>query len=181
MVAREIPRPGGRDPHPIRYRLKRYNGGRDPFADHPATWAPDWGVWVCDCAGFVCWAMGVDRFQPGHETKSGKLVGKYEFWGGYINTDSMIAEAERDGKWFEVIDKPEPGCLVVTRSSYKNGKRTRVGHVMMCVTVFPNGQLMIVDCSGSANKTRKQAISVKRLKPTRRHVMLRFRKAKSED
>jgi hypothetical protein len=180
MVGRAIERPGGRDPHPIRYRLKKYNGGKDPNADHPATWAPDWGVWCCDCVGFTSWCLGFDRFQKG----------KFEPYGGWINTDSMIQHAEGKGKngnvtWFEKIDAPEPGCLLVTRSKYKDGKRVKVGHVGLCVSILGSSavewsgryeDVMVIDCSSSASKQKKMAITVKTGRLWRSGVFLRYLK-----
>jgi hypothetical protein len=177
MVAREIPRPGDRDPHPIRYRLTKYNGGRDPNAEHPGTWAPDWGVWCCDCAGFTAWCLGHDRYQKG----------KFEPYGGWINTDSMIMNAEKFAgtkkAWFELLDEPEPGCLLVTRSTYKDGKRAKVGHVGICAAVLgawagDYDSIMAIDCSSSASKKKKMAITVKTGKTWRRGVFLRYLKFK---
>src|SRR5262245_30051452 len=89
---------------PIHYRLRNYNGGRDPFATDPATrWTDEHGFRhaTCDCAGFAAWCLGFDRYQPEH----------FPYWGGWINTDSAIWEALHDARWFKAIELAEPGCL----------------------------------------------------------------------
>ena len=49
----------------IKYRLSKFNGGKDPYAQHPADWSYGNRTPTCDCAGFVAWCLGYDRYQPG--------------------------------------------------------------------------------------------------------------------
>lgn len=150
----------------IAYRLKGgFNGGHDPFAKHPARWSPAdsqreaWsktGAYTCDCAGFVAWCLGYDRYQPDsgfHNEGRG-----YK----YINTDSAIWASEAEvPTWFKRLEYPEVGCLVVYGSKWRSGKRVRVGHVGL-VTAVPaewdpeNPQfdlLKVIHCS-SGNQRR---------------------------
>lgn len=113
----------------IRYSMEAgHNGGADPDAFDPAT---HWRTKVlklqrvtCDCVGFQCWNLGVDRLQRGFAAG----------W-DWINTDSMIVDARTHAEWFEVISWPESGCLVVYPSIDfdHDGKRDRIGHVGMVV------------------------------------------------
>src|SRR5215207_6104409 len=87
-------------------------GGRDPSAKSPGDLTA-----ACDCSGFVCWAIGLDRKQP-------------QFHWGWISTDSMVATARvKNNGWFDEIPRPEPGCLVVYPGMHAKGKRVRIGHV----------------------------------------------------
>jgi len=112
----------------IHYHLEYPNGGTDPNAYGPA----DEDTHGCDCIGYACWAAGFDRFQPK----------KFQMYGGYINTDSMIEEAtaksyrgddrwQHDGgKWFTVLDKPEEGCFIVAHTYRKLLSPWRtIGHI----------------------------------------------------
>jgi hypothetical protein len=104
---------------PLRYALGE--GGTDPDAVHPGTRDGDRGDRLAsDCAGFVAWALGYDRFQREHD---------FAPFGGWISTDSMIEEAAGPARWFEIIDRPEPAALVVYAGLRRNGERVRIGHV----------------------------------------------------
>ena len=158
----------------IKYRLSKYNGGKDPYADHPADWSYGLRTPTSDCAGFVAWALGYDR----------KQIGTFPKWGGWINTDSMIAEARQFGDWFEEISEPEVGCLLVTPSIYKGGKRTKVGHVGMVVEVpevwdGDTRSLTVVHCS-SRPKGRSAVKRTNGAFGATRGVLLRYKKAAPE-
>jgi hypothetical protein len=114
----------------IYYRLKDFNGGKNPKAPHPAT------VWyekdvggvsherrTCDCIGGASWIGGWDRFQP---------VRFSHLYGGWINTDSMLMDARGSKKCFVELSKPEPGCYVVCASGSPGH---RVGHIGTVVSV----------------------------------------------
>lgn len=103
----------------IQYRLEAgFNGGSDPFAPHPASWSFGRRTPTCDCSGFVAWCCGYSRY---HED--------FPLYGGYVNTDSMLQDATGQKEWFEEVEYPEPGCLIVYGAIYKGTVRTRVGHV----------------------------------------------------
>lgn len=97
-------------------------GGRDPDAVTP--WTKRNGALGSDCVGFVLWCWGIDRFQP-----------SFPEYGGWINTDSAMREAERYAQWFErvTLSRALPGDLVVWGSRYEAGRRVRVGHVGLIV------------------------------------------------
>lgn len=127
---------------PLQYRLKAgYNGGADPYASHPGS--PSYGnrAWTADCVGFVCWAIGLDRYQPGF----------FKSRAGYINCDSAIIDGEKDG-YFRIVDKPIPGDLVVFGGKYAFGVRLKPGHIGI-VTFVPEEwdgkfeSLRVVHCS----------------------------------
>jgi hypothetical protein len=143
----------------IVYRLSDNNGGRDPYASDPAT---HWRTKVlrqlvlsCDCAGFVAWALGYDRKQPG--------------FGGWdwVNCDSMLIEAKQNNEvWFDFVETPMPGDLVVFPSidADNDGDRDRVGHVGVVVEVLKGWQpgrfdlLRVVHCSMGNQRKFKRAI-----------------------
>lgn len=111
-------------PQPIRYRLKGgYNGGQSPYAAHPASWSYGKRTPTCDCSGFIAWVLGYDRYQP-HAGLGVK----------YLNTDNIILLAKSQ-KWFEILNKPELGCIIVYGKYDKNGK-TYVGHIGL-ITSLP--------------------------------------------
>lgn len=129
--------------HPIRYQLGA--GGRNPDAPHPAVYRD--GRWACDCSGLAAWCLGIDRYQP-----------EFPRFGGWINTDSMLASARAGEGWFEFVDRPRPGDLVVY------GAGAAVGHVGVVVKVPVGWQrrdwrrLRVVHCSAGLDRRRGHAI-----------------------
>jgi hypothetical protein len=114
----------------IYYRLKDFNGGKDPRAPHPAT------VWyekdvngvnherrTCDCIGGAAWIGGWDRYQPNRFS---------HLYGGWINTDSMLMDARGSKKCFVELPAPVPGCYVVCASGSPGHK---VGHIGTVIDV----------------------------------------------
>lgn len=100
-------------------------GGRSPDAPTPfTTKGADVGS---DCVGWALWALGIDRYQP-------KL---FTYYDGWMNTDSIIADAKTKvgGGLWQLLSKPEAGCLVVFPSLYKDGRMIRMGHVGLVVEV----------------------------------------------
>lgn len=95
-------------------------GGRNPQAEKPFTSKN--GAEGSDCIGFVLWCLGLDRLQP-----------DYPFYEGWINTDSMLMDVDGDQKYFEEVDFPFPGCVVVYPSIWKDGKMIRMGHIGLVV------------------------------------------------
>lgn len=112
----------------IHYHLEYPNGGTDPSLP-----PQDKQTGGCDCIGFALNVAGLDRFQPGPK-------GAFPLYGGYINTDSMIEEAMKSGKWFTVLDKPEEGCFIVAHT-FTRGTRRVIGHIGV-----------VTDCSEYATK-----------------------------
>lgn len=148
---------------PIQYRLRGgFNGGKDPFAQHPGSWSPPdnqkmpWssgGAWTCDCSGFVSWCLGIDRYQP-----------EFPHYGGWVSTDSILMDARTGGDWFEEIPAPELGCVVVYGGARRKGKRIRVGHVGLVVDPLPAewdknwSDLRVIHCSSGNGRRFGQAV-----------------------
>lgn len=115
------------------YRLKYPNGGHDPLAPHP--FAAHEGRAVCDCSGFVCWAVGWHRKRPGYNVGPGSHVS------GYVNTDSLWQDAHgRAGKpgvceLVRVATVPQPGDLVVYPGRFAGPLRIGVGHIGILASV----------------------------------------------
>ena len=70
-------------------------GGRDPKASTPLTKRN--GAVGSDCVGFTSWALGHDRFQPE----------SFPYYDGWINTDSLIMDANGERSWYEPIARPK--------------------------------------------------------------------------
>jgi hypothetical protein len=116
------------------YRLDYPNGGEDPTAPDPAArWSKPKTTFVnrtLDCQAAKAWIQGYDRYQP---------IRAVHVWGGRLNCDSELIEAEHHGKCFEILDAPIPGCFVNYGSvDYDHdGDRDRVGHTETVIEVPP--------------------------------------------
>lgn len=99
---------------PVKYHLEYPNGGTDPDSPMPC----DEHTGFLDCSGFNAWVHGFDRYQPG----------VFRYWDGYINTDSKIAEAEKDGLWFTIHEAPEVGDMVVGETFRRLTGQRKIGH-----------------------------------------------------
>lgn len=132
-------------------------GGRSPTTSTPFTVRD--GKLGADCVGFTSWCLGHDRFQPG----------TFKTYGGWINTDSLLTDANGEQTWYEPIARPEPGDVVVFPSLRKDGKMTRMGHIALVVEVpaampadvyaLPAverrkwlGQVRVIDCAASSGR-----------------------------
>lgn len=141
-------------------------GGREPNAATPFT--SHNGKRGADCIGFALWCLGLDRYQP-------KVFNHYDGW---MNTDSILDDAEHGagGDHWELLERPRPGCLVVYRSKYANGKRVLMGHVAVVVEVPAEWRprilctarewveqmklVRVIDCAGAlSRRLRGQAIA----------------------
>ena len=98
------------------------SGGRDPSARDCAThWKDGNGKkWATtDCVGLACWAAGIPR-----------VLKRFKQYGGRINTDSMILDAEDTQSVFRRAARPHRGCFIVMPGRFdENGKRISPGHV----------------------------------------------------
>lgn len=107
-------------------------GGRAPNTSEPWTIKRILGIKRkgSDCIGFVLWCLGLDRFQP-----------TFPFYGGWINTDSAIADARHAGVFFKLVKAADValGDLVVFPSINidDDAARERIGHVGMIVEILP--------------------------------------------
>lgn len=105
------------------------NGGTSPAAPFCASrWRLD-GRWVVtsDCVGFATWCLGTDRWLDGPDEDQAP-----DTW---YNTDSMLADAAVRRRYFHSVEIPIPSDLVVFPSTYRAGKRVRMGHVGVLVQV----------------------------------------------
>lgn len=133
MVARAVSQVG----KDVRYVMGA--GGNNPSAKGPGT-AP--GV-SSDCVGFVAWACGFDRYQPG----------RFEYYGGWINTDSMLLDATGKQGFFKPMLELIYPHLIVYPSTFREGKRVRVGHVGLVVDAG-----RVVHCSAGNQRRLGRAI-----------------------
>ncbi len=124
----------------IRYQLGK--GGMNPNSELPASSNAG-----CDCSGFVCWCLGISR-KTDHNL--------YRNNGGWINTDSIVHDAERATGFFFRIPQPKIGALIV----YPSKKPERgFGHVGI-VTELKNGFVArVIHCSSGNYKKSGDAIA----------------------
>ena len=119
--------------YPLTQRV-RYKLGKGGFKPSSATPAPDW---LCDCSGFVSWAIGISRFQ-GNKRKP---------WSAHIpwiETTAIVQDATGLKRLFKEIEAPVPGCLVVYGDSGK-----RQGHVGIVSVVRSAKDYDVIDCNAS--------------------------------
>ena len=131
--------------------LYRLGAGAPASAPHP--WDE---TGSCDCSGFVCWVLGLARFQP-------ILSFLKPVNGGWLSTDGMVCDALNPTGYFEpVAGASLPGDLVVYPSQWYAkkiyqaerpfGNAPRIGHV----GIMSNG--MVIHCSSGNFRTASDAI-----------------------
>ena len=123
----------------IRYRLGE--GGFHHDAPGPARNGS------CDCSGYVCWALGLGRV-----TRHPLYV---RFNGGWINTDSIVHDASRPTGYFERLELPLPGCVIVYP---KKGSSKAYGHIGIVTSVAGASPSNVIHCSAGNYRTTKSAI-----------------------
>lgn len=113
------------------YLLKDHNGGKDPTAADPFDRWPHAGAdgisreaRTADCIGGASWCGGFDRYQP---------VRFAHLYGGWINTDSMILDAQGPEKCFVRLAAPVAGCFLVAHTGAPGF--TACGHIATLHTV----------------------------------------------
>jgi hypothetical protein len=149
--------PAGIVPMRIAYRIDGGNGGTDPLAPHCASWSYGWRVPTSDCVGLACWAIGTSRFHK-----------EFTEYGGDMNTDSMILDADGKRSFYTDADRPRVGGLCVTPSIFTKGRPRRPGHVGVIVKVptewdpkAPQWDLVhVVHCHGPQSAVHMPAISL---------------------
>ncbi|AEV98862.1 peptidoglycan-binding protein [Niastella koreensis] len=119
----------------IRYKLGM--GGTNPSAKLPDQHNQ------CDCSGFVCWALGLNRKTD---------IPFYKKFGGWIFTDSMVADINSNAGIFEKLNTPVAGCIVVY------GAGAQIGHVGIVSEVAEGKMKKVIHCSSGNDKTFKDAI-----------------------
>ena len=113
-------------------------GGMDPAQMFPMS-----QNMACDCSGFICWVLGLPRKTD---------IAFYQKFGGWIYTDSIEADILSSTGIFELLQKPEPGCIVV----YGAGKQ--IGHVGIVSEVLDGKMKKVIHCSKGNYTTYKDAI-----------------------
>jgi len=119
----------------IRYKLGM--GGTNPTAKLPDQ------NHLCDCSGFVCWALGLNRKTD---------IPFYKKFGGWIFTDSMVADINSSAGIFEKLNTPAVGCIVVY------GAGAQIGHVGIVSEVAEGKMKKVIHCSKGNDTTFKDAI-----------------------
>lgn len=119
----------------IRYALGA--GGRNPRSNTPADSRNR-----CDCSGFVCWALGIDR-RTDHPLYTA-------FNGGWINTDAIVFDARQPTGLFRPALAVEPGVLLV----YGSPGRGRYGHIAIVSDVDGQANVRRIIHCASGNFTR---------------------------
>lgn len=94
---------------------------------------------ACDCSGYVCWALGIPR-HVGAAVFPGN--------GGWINTDSIWADAMGPQRFFARIDRARPGALLVYP---RDGSPHDIGHIGIVTGVDDDGRATQVAHCSAAN------------------------------
>ena len=108
---------------------------------------------ACDCSAFLCWCLDIRKRQ----TQFAWLV---TLNGGWLNTDGIWWDATRESTgFFEKIDKPEPGAVVVFpgRATSKV-PGPKIGHIGIVTSVAADGNYRVVHCSAGNFKKTGDAI-----------------------
>jgi hypothetical protein len=91
---------------------------------------------ACDCSGYVCWALGIARHAD---------PASFPVSGGWINTDSIWADAMGPGNTFTRLAAARPGALVVYP---KDGSPDDIGHVGIVIEADAAGHATrVAHCS----------------------------------
>lgn len=98
---------------------------------------------LCDCSGFVCWVLKLSRQTT---------IPFYKQFGGWIFTDSMVADVNSSAGIFEKLNLPEPGCMVVF------GAGNKIGHVGIVSEVANGTMKKVIHCSSGNSKNLGAAI-----------------------
>ena len=99
----------------------------------------DAAVDACDCTGFLCWALGISRKAPRRAPHTQA--------DGWINSDSIWADATQGGTVFRRIRKAEPGCVIVYP---KAGSGENFGHDGLVTAVDAAGTpTQVIHCSAN--------------------------------
>lgn len=128
----------------IRYSMIRgRNGGRDPYAADPRSR----GYNSADCIGFAFWAFGIDRYQP-----------DFPFYGGWINTDSMMMDAMAKRMFFVPLAEIEYPHMIVYPSGTKQEVAAglpRIGHIGVAID-----DKRVIHCSYSNDRLLGHGVDI---------------------
>jgi hypothetical protein len=92
----------------------------------------------CDCSGFVSWVLGLSRLTD---------IPFYKQYGGWIFTDSMVADVESSTGIFDRLSSPESGCMVVY------GAGNKIGHVGIVSEVANGAMKKVIHCSSGNHRS----------------------------
>jgi cell wall-associated NlpC family hydrolase len=107
----------------------------------------------CDCSGFVCWALGIDRYQPT------LAFLKKEIGHCWMNTDAIVADTRISAGLFLFPDKARPGDLIVypslayARVANAKAAGPKIGHVGILT-----GDRSVIHCSAGNMKAHGRAV-----------------------
>lgn len=123
-------------------------GGDDPTAPHCADWSFGYRTLTADCVGFALFCAGIARYHPDYKGLNG----------GWLNTDSVIADAQRIRRFFREVtagDPVLPGDLMVSRSKFALGVRIKDGHIGVIIRPAPSAAFndLVIDCSPYHGRT----------------------------
>jgi cell wall-associated NlpC family hydrolase len=96
-------------------------GGRRPLDLLPHGYKD--GKMGCDCSGFVCWCLGLSRYEPK----------RFPLYDGWQNTDSIVADAMGAQKLWRSIPFPIPGAAIIYPGLFKDGRRVSIGHMGLVI------------------------------------------------
>jgi hypothetical protein len=116
-------------------------GGFDPAARDPRG-----AKGGCDCSGFVCWALGIGR-----KTDHPLYV---RLNGGWINTDAIVHDAGQPTGYFEPLEQPRRGCLLV----FPKPPTMSYGHVGIVTRVARGRAAKVIHCSATNFRTAGDAM-----------------------
>jgi len=119
----------------------------------------------CDCSAFICWVLRLPKWQ------NDEIWYLDELNDGWLNTDGMWLDAKRSFGFFEELDFPLPGSIVVypahrgvlglpstagpnvghvgivTEVTFKNNSRVTAGGILDGVGFVPTLAKKVVHCS----------------------------------
>lgn len=108
---------------------------------------------ACDCSAFVCWCLDIRKRQT-------QFAWLTRLNHGWFNTDGIWWDATRETTgFFEKIDAPEPGAIVVFPSNaISEQPGPKIGHVAVITSVAADGSFRVVHCSSGNFKKTGDAI-----------------------
>ncbi len=117
--------------------LPYWLGGGNYRAAHPLSPATT-SIRGVDCIGWICWAYKLPRKRIGFNH------GRWATVNDYVNTDSLIQDAEHERDLVDEVFIPRIGDLLVWPSIYagelasprrRAGTRRRIGHIAIVTNV----------------------------------------------
>lgn len=128
----------------------------------------------CDCSSFVCWCLGLSKFQPFEWLESNLHPGGE--YGGWYNTDGIWWDIVKEPTgFFREMSTPRPGTIIcypaswVTRghawwitNDQRRGRLPKIGHVGIVVEADKNTGAItkVVHCSNGNYRRTGDAIQV---------------------